>query len=50
MAMLAIGLQRRGVSVRIVVFYAGDTLEQEVRGAGVPIEVLDKKGRRSHRR
>jgi len=42
---LARGLHARGHVVKVVVFYAGGPLEGDLRTAGVPVEVLHKRGR-----
>ena len=42
---LAKGLHSRGVPVLVVVFYSNGPLENELQIAGVPVAVLDKRGR-----
>jgi glycosyltransferase involved in cell wall biosynthesis len=42
---LAIGLHRYGHVVRVVTFYPGGPLEEDLLAAGVPVESLGKKGR-----
>lgn len=42
---LARGLHRRGHRVVVAVFYAGGPLESDLHEAGVPVEILDKRGR-----
>ncbi len=44
-AVLAAGLARRGIEVRVLTFYAGGSLEQEVIDAGVQVVHLEKRGR-----
>ena len=44
-AQLAIGLRQLGFPVRIVTFYRGDSLEEDVRRAGVAITCIEKRGR-----
>lgn len=41
---LAIGLHQRKVDVRVIVFYGGP-LERDLRDAGVPLTILEKRGR-----
>lgn len=42
---LAKGLQGRGHSVSVAVFYSGGPLEKDLRDSGVPVNMLDKHGR-----
>ena len=44
-AQLAIGLRQLGFPVRIVTFYRGDSLEEDVRRGGVAITCIEKRGR-----
>jgi glycosyltransferase involved in cell wall biosynthesis len=44
-ALLAIGLKEKGYSTKIVVFYGGGPLEQELSSHGVPVIHLNKKNR-----
>ena len=44
-AQLAIGLRQLGFPVRIVTFYRGDSLEEDVHRAGVAITCVEKRGR-----
>ncbi len=45
LATLARALRHRGHQVEVAVFYAGGTLEEEVRAGGVPVHDLEKRGR-----
>jgi glycosyltransferase involved in cell wall biosynthesis len=45
LALLARELHARGHAVTVVVFYAGGHFEAELCAAGVPVRVLDKRGR-----
>jgi glycosyltransferase involved in cell wall biosynthesis len=42
---LARGLFRKGHSVKVVEFYSGGSLEEDLQVAGVPVHSLDKRGR-----
>lgn len=42
---LAKGLKKRGISVRVAVFYPGGALEKDLVGAGISLVSLDKRGR-----